>query len=147
MNNLGIDLINASKPLRSISLKIIGNENDDPELYLNVMSNEDQPPNLIELTLGAATTNVKPTVEFMICYSYGNYSNLYDLCDSENTHKLTSAEGVCSKQFGLNVDPDQKQSIEQNPFIYVIGTTPQSTLIVDLSQAVTSDTPDSSCPT
>ena len=44
------------------------------------------------------------------------------------------------------MNPAQKQTIEQTPVEYVIGSTPESTLIVDLSQAVTSDTPDSSCP-
>lgn len=76
LNNLGIDVMDVSKPLRVVSLKIIGHETEDPDLYLKLSSNEDQPQNFVELTLEAAPTNVNPTVEFIVCYSYGNYTNL-----------------------------------------------------------------------
>ena len=76
MSNSGIDLTDVSKPLRTVSLKIIGHETEDSELFLKLLTSADQPSNLVELTIGVVPTNVKPTVEFMVCYSYGDYSNL-----------------------------------------------------------------------
>ena len=41
----------------------------------------------------------------MICYSYGEYANLQDLCDETVTHTVSNALGQCFTEFTISTDP------------------------------------------
>ena len=40
-------------------------------------------------------TNLEDSFELIVCYSYGSYTNLQNLCDTDVKHKVKNAHGKC----------------------------------------------------
>ena len=39
--------------------------------------------------------NLQDSFELIVCYSYGSYTNLQNLCDYDVKHKVKNAQGGC----------------------------------------------------
>ena len=56
------------------------------------------------------------------CYSYGDYSNLADLCDYENTHSVVNSLGICfGSAFEVTLDEEKIEEIQALDYTIMIG--------------------------
>ena len=70
---------------------MVGNESSAITDFLASANVTTVAPNIVEYTFESHPLNAVSTLEIKTCYSYGDYENLKDLCDLENTHTITNA--------------------------------------------------------
>ena len=53
------------------------------------------------MTMDTVDTNYIKNFKLTMCFSYGEYENLQDLCDNENYLSVINALGVCFENFAV----------------------------------------------
>ena len=57
------------------------------------------------------------TLQLILCYSYGDYANLQNLCDQSQPHAVINSLGVCFTEFEVSLDSAQVIAIEKHDFV------------------------------
>ena len=76
-------------------------------------------------------TNLLDTFDVVICYSYGDWARLTNLCDETILHPVTDALGLCFIEFSIQLEPIIVSSLESEAIVQTIGN--ESSSIVDLA--------------
>ena len=100
LTDLGLDttilLPDPSLPLRELYFKPVV-ATLDMNLYLttNVVSNTD--PQQIEVSFMRVDmpSRLEDSIEIYACFTYSQYSNLTDMCDTQTVHTVVNVKGSC----------------------------------------------------
>ena len=90
-------------PERSIYFKVVGHESQDVAEFLSVTSISDT-SSTARVLLEAVSTNAYDAFSIKVCYNYGSYANLQDLCDESVQHSVINAIGECFGDFEVALD-------------------------------------------
>ena len=101
-----------SDPVRSIYFKIVDHEFEDTAIFftttIDISSTYDQ----VYVQFETVNNCITETLQILICYSYGSYTNLQDLCDQSTPHTIINALGECISGFELSLDAARVSPIE-----------------------------------
>ena len=101
-----VQLLDPTNPLRQITLKLVGQGTSE----LNKLISYKLIKNMLLSPFVPASVNLAKleisnleAFEVIVCWSYGNYSNLANLCNESTRHTVVNALGYCLTEFEVLV--------------------------------------------
>ena len=103
--DLSIELQNPTQvPARSIFFKVFGDESKSISSFINIEMNDNSLTSYVDLKFSKSLANIVESFDLIVCYNYGTYANLQDLCDNSVKHPITNALGTCYSEFRFTID-------------------------------------------
>ena len=112
VGNVNIDLVFAD-PARTEVLQVVGQSSDKLLDFAIATTEAVTGTSRIRLTLKKVLLSKVKTFNFVVCYSYGTYANLKNLCNTAKPHIVNNALGVCNVPLGVTLDPDFETKLQQ----------------------------------
>ena len=90
----GFNLLDPADPSRLVYFKIKGSQVDQIDKFVIINIIDNTALDVLVTFEKSPVCDVK-TFDLIVCYSYAGYSNLVDLCDEIEVHRIEGALGTC----------------------------------------------------
>ena len=97
--------LNPKDTLRQISLKLVDQTSSELITFMSYQLNTDSTtaPYSEKVDLAKVAMGNLESFQVIVCWSYGNYINLLNLCNESTKHIIVNALGFCLTEFAVTI--------------------------------------------
>ena len=88
----------------------------------------------VSVKLAKVALSSLETFEVIVCWSYGNYSNLANLCNDSTRHSVVNALGSCLTEFEVVVQGAKE--LQEKVWAYKLNEPPATKTVLELNPIV-----------